>query len=84
MKFLPIQLVRIFSRKDAVMRNGRFLENIVRAYLQFAFSAAFHFAFCVFARRPRGSEGGHGQKVGLLVLSWRRKFRRGEIMLVRG
>jgi hypothetical protein len=31
-----------------------------------------------------GSEGGHGQKVGLLVLSWRRKFRRGEIMLVRG
>ena len=39
------------------------------------------FLFCILqvSREDReGSEGGQGQKVGLLVLSWRRKFRRGE------
>jgi hypothetical protein len=46
MKILPIQLAKVFSRKDAVMQNGHFPENIATAGLQFAFLAAFHFAFC--------------------------------------
>jgi uncharacterized membrane protein YagU involved in acid resistance len=54
MKILPIQLAKIFSRKDAAVRNGRFLENIARAYLHFAFSAAFHFAFCGVTRTWAG------------------------------
>jgi hypothetical protein len=46
MKILPIQLAKIFSRKDAAVRNGRFPKNIVSARLQFAFLVVFHFAFC--------------------------------------
>jgi hypothetical protein len=54
MKILPIQLARIFSRKDAAVRNGHFPENIVGAGLQFAFLDAFYIAFCGVARTWAG------------------------------